>query len=128
MQSCRELVQRGPVEDCVVRVLDVNSVEGYELRPPCRAFPEGNIEVTLAQGLNKFAPKAIQWVFRLTKVPLIEAHLSKTVPSDDICGAAIVNKHPANVIAEEAVGISADVCPDKHWNVMWMPHEPYVAL
>lgn len=109
-------------------LLDVYNVKGYEFHPSCGAFPDGNIEVAFAQSLHALAPKTIQRVFYFAKVLLIETHLSKTLPSDDIIGAVVIHQDATNVIAEEAVGVSTNICPDDHHIIVRMSHEPYVTF
>ena len=49
-------------------------------------------------------------VLGLVEVFLCEPHLDKTLPGEHICGAAVVDEDPTNVIPIEVHGISTNVC------------------
>ena len=50
------------------------------------------------------------------------------MPSEDICGAVVVNKDPTNVISREVYRISANVCTDDKGVVMWVVLKPKVGF
>ena len=50
------------------------------------------------------------------------------MPSEDICGAVIVNKYPTNVISREVYRISANVCTDDKGVVMQIVLKPEVGF
>ena len=49
-----------------------------------------------------------------------EAHLDEALPSEDVCGAAIVDEDPTNVVSREMYKIYANVCMNNKGVILWV--------
>ena len=50
------------------------------------------------------------------------------MPSEDVCGAAVVNEDPTYVVSREVYRISANVCTDNKGIVVWVVLKPEVSF
>jgi len=50
------------------------------------------------------------------------------LPSEDICGASVVDEDPTDVVPREVYRISANVCMDNKGVVVWIVLKPEVGL
>jgi len=50
------------------------------------------------------------------------------LPSEDVCGAAVVNEDPTYVVSREVYIISANVCPDNKRVVVWVMLKPEIGI
>ena len=50
------------------------------------------------------------------------------MPSEDICGAAVVNKDPTYVVSRKVYRVSANVCMDNKGIVVWVVLKPEVTF
>jgi hypothetical protein len=54
-----EFVDGVAAKDGIVRVYEVNNIEGYDFRPHGGVLSEGHIDINLAQCLNSFVTEAV---------------------------------------------------------------------
>jgi len=120
IDHCCELYDVVAAEDGIVRVSNVYHVEGYELCSLGIAFAKGHIQLYFAKGFDSFASEANKQVLSLVQVLLCEPHLHEALPSENICGAAVVNKDSTNVVSHKMHKISADICADDEGVVVWV--------
>jgi hypothetical protein len=59
VNDCCELVDGVAAEDGIVRLYEVNNINGYDFRPHGGVLPDGHIDINLAQCLNSFVTEAI---------------------------------------------------------------------
>ena len=98
--SCK-LHQRVAAKDGIVGIVDVHHIEGYcfySLRDP---FAERDVELYLAEGLDSLASEANERVLRFFQSLLCEPHLDEALPYQNVCGAAIVDQYPSDVVPSE---------------------------
>ena len=62
------------------------------------------------------------------QVLFCQPYLDEALPSDNICGAAIVDEDPADVVSGEVHGILADVGTDDARVVVWVVLKPEVSF
>ena len=91
-------------------------------------FPKVTLSTILSWASIHFPPEADEWVLRLVQVFLYQAHLDEALPSENICGAAVVDKDPTNVVPCEVYRISTNVCTDDKRVVMWVVLKPEVGF
>ena len=101
IDDCRGLDDAVAGKDGIVWVVNAYHVEGYKLCSLGVAFAKGYIQLYFAQDFDSFAPEANKRVLRLVQVLFCEAHLHEAVPSENICGAAVVNQDPTYVVSRE---------------------------
>ena len=112
VDDCRELDDVVVAEDGIVWAGYVYHIESYE---PCSlgvTFSKGHIQLYFAEGFDSLPPKADEWVLRLVQVLLCQAHLDEALPSENVCGAAIIDEDPTNIVSREVYIISANVWTD----------------
>ena len=98
--SCK-LHQGVAAEDGIVWIVDVHYIKGYcfgSLRDP---FAECDVELYLAEGLDSLASEANERVLRFFQSLLCEPHLDEALPYQNVCGAAIVDQYPSDVVPSE---------------------------
>ena len=106
----------------------IHHIEGYELHSLGVAFSEGHIQLYFAEGFDSFPSEADERVLRLVQVLLYEPYLHEALPSENICGAAVVNKDPTYVVSSEVYRVSADICTDGKGVVAWVVLKPAVSF
>ena len=62
------------------------------------------------------------------EVFLCEPHLDKTLPGEHICGAAIVDEDPTNIISRKVYIIFPNDCSNDEGIIMWVMLEPEVGF
>ena len=62
------------------------------------------------------------------QVLFCQPYLDEALPSDNICGAAVVDEDPAHVISGKVHGILANVGYDDEWIVVWVVLKPKVSF
>ena len=62
------------------------------------------------------------------QVLLCEPHLDKTLPGEDICGAAVVDEDLTNVVSREVHGVSSDVCSDDEGIIVRVMLKPKIGF
>ena len=75
-----------------------------------------------------FPPEANEWVLGLVQVLLCEPHLQEALPSEDICGATIVDKDPADVVSHKVYRISSNVCTNDEGIIVRVMLKPQVGF
>ena len=128
VDDCCELDDVVAAEDGIVWVGNVYHVKGYELCSLGIAFAKSHIQLYFAKGFDSFAPEANKQVLRLVQVFLCEAHLHEALPSENICGAVVINKDPTYVVSRKVYRISTNVCTDDKRVVMWVVLKPEVGF
>ena len=98
--SCK-LHQGVSAEDGIVWIVDVHHIEGYCFCSLCDPFAEHGVELYLAEGLDSLASEANERVLRFFQSLLCEPHLDEALPYQNVCGAAIVDQYPSDVIPSE---------------------------
>ena len=91
IDNCCKLDDAVAAEDGIVWVGDIYHIEGYYFCSLCVAFTEGHIQLYFAKGLDPFPSESDERVLRFVQVLLCEPHLDEALPSEDICGAAIID-------------------------------------
>jgi hypothetical protein len=73
-----ELVDGVETEDGILRVHEVNNIEGYDLRSHSGVLTEGHIDVNLAQSFDPLVAEAVQRVLCFLQIfflkPMLEKH------------------------------------------------------
>ena len=128
VDNCCKLDDAVAAKDGIVWVGNVYHVEGYELCSLGVAFAEGHIQLYFAKGFDSFAPEANKRALRLVQVFLCQTHLDEALPSENVCGAAVVDKDPTYVVSREVYRISANVCTDDKGVVMRIVLKPEVGF
>ena len=128
IDDCRKPDDAVAAKDGIVWVGNVYHIEGYEVCSLGTAFSEGHVQLHFAEGFDSFAPEANMRVLSLVQVVLCESHLDEPLPSENICGASIVNKVSTNVISHEVYRISANICADDEGVVVWLVLKPEVGF
>ena len=128
VDDCCELDDAVAAEDGVEWISNVYHVEGYELRPLAVTFAEGHVQFDFFKGLNFLPSEANEGVLRFVQVLLCEPYLDEALPSENICGAAVVNKDPTYVVSSEVYRVSADICTDGKGVVAWVVLKPAVSF
>ena len=62
------------------------------------------------------------------EVLFCEPHLHEALPGEDICGAAIIDQNPTNVVSSEVHRISSNVCLNDKGVVMRVVLKPEVGF
>ena len=62
------------------------------------------------------------------QVLLCEPLLHEALPSENICGAAVVDEDLTSVVSHEVYIISANVCMDNKGVVVWVVLKPEVSF
>ena len=62
------------------------------------------------------------------QVLLCEPHSYEALSSEDICGAAIVDKNPTNIVSREVHGISSNVCTNDEGIIVRVMLKPKVSF
>ena len=62
------------------------------------------------------------------QVLLCEPHLDEALPSEDICGVAVIDEDSTNVISCEVHRISANICADDEGVVVRVVLKPEVGF
>ena len=62
------------------------------------------------------------------QVLLCEPHLQEALPGEDVCGAAVVDEDPTNVVSREVHGISTNVCSNYEGNIVRIVLKPEVSF
>jgi len=92
------------------------------------AFAKGHIQLYFSEGFDSFAPEANKWVLRLVQVLLCEPHLQEALPGEDVCGAAVVDEDPTNIVSREVHGISSNVCSNDEGIIVRVVLKPKVGF
>ena len=62
------------------------------------------------------------------QVLLCDPHLQEALPSEDIRGATVVDKDPADVVSCEVYGISSNICTNNEGIIVWVMLKPQVGF
>ena len=62
------------------------------------------------------------------QVLLCEPHLDEALPSENICGAAVIDKDSTHVVSREVNRISANICANDEGVVVWVVLKPEVGF
>jgi hypothetical protein len=79
VDDCCKLVEGVSTEDGIVRVHEVNNIEGYDFRSHSSVLTEGHIDINLSQGFDPLVAEAVQWVLCFLQVFFFEAHAGETL-------------------------------------------------
>jgi hypothetical protein len=84
MDDRYKLLDGVATEDGIVRVHEVNNIEGYDLRSHSGVLTEGHIDVNLAQCFDPLVAEAIQRVLCFLQVFFFEAHAREALPGQNV--------------------------------------------
>ena len=62
------------------------------------------------------------------QVLLCEPHLQEALPGEDVCGAAVVDEDPTNIVSREVHGISSNVCSNDKGIIVLVVLKPKVGF
>ena len=71
-------------------------------------------------GFDSLPPEGDERVLKLVQVFLCQAHLDEALPSENVCGATVVDEDPTNIVSREMYKIYANVCMNNKGVIVWV--------